>query len=226
MQQLLAAKRGRAGSSTDTMHALSVEPPQPLPSAPLLRGSNKPAEPSSPLAGGVLLDTSTPKGASPKAGLSDPDGSTGDLPKECPPTGDPSIGGSPQPGPSMSVAELEESLLAGLLGTKKRPASSLADPGNAEAGAEDDRQAVKKKPAAKPILKRPAGHTVPGASNIDMSGIFAKLRARKGTVSRKIFTSQAYHAAKVLAENSGFSADQAKAIGREALAKASILFDQ
>ena len=58
-----------------------------------------------------------------------------------------------------------------------------------------------------------------------MSGIFAKLRVRKDTMSKKGFTSMAYHNAKTMAENSGFSAEQAKGIAREAFGKASALYD-
>ncbi len=86
--------------------------------------------------------------------------------------------------------------------------------------------AVMKKPAAAVVLKRPAARAVPGEGNIDMSGIFAKLRARKGTMSRKGFTSMAYHNAKNLAENSGFSAEKAKVIAKGVHAKASALYDR
>jgi hypothetical protein len=88
--------------------------------------------------------------------------------------------------------------------------------------------AVVLKPAAAVPLKRPAAAVVlkPDGSNIDMSGIFAKLRARKSTMSKKGFTSMAYHNAKTMAEKAGFSAEQAKVIAREALNKASALYDR
>ena len=113
-------------------------------------------------------------------------------------------------------------MLAGLMqkkGFSKKPATSDQIGGPPVA--------VMKKHSAAVVLKRPAArHTVPGGSNIDMSSIFAKIRARKGTMSKKGFTSMAYHNAKTMAENSGFSAEQAKVIAREASGKASALYDK
>jgi hypothetical protein len=137
--------------------------------------------------------------------------------------------------PPLSVEALEEALLAGLnmkKGVMKKPAASVmkkpaaTKPEDGPPGAVMEK-GVMKKPAASVVLKRPAaGPKVLGGGNIDMSGIFAKLRARKGTMSRKGFTSMAYHNAKTLATSSGFSAEKAKVIARGVHAKASALYDR
>ena len=122
----------------------------------------------------------------------------------------------------LSVEALEDSLLAGLLGPvpKKRPRRSTIPETDPAFGS----SSLRKKPVGGLALKRPAAHA-PSASNIDMSGIFAKLRSRKGTLSRKCFTSQAYHGVRVLAESKGFSSDEAKALAREASRKASAMYE-
>ena len=112
--------------------------------------------------------------------------------------------------------------MAGLKGAKKKPAMA-EKPGTEPKG---EPQAVLKRPAAATSTKKVASKVAPGASNIDMKDIFAKLRARKGRVSRNCFTSIAYHGARVKAESSGYNADQAKAIAREFSAKASVMFDK
>lgn len=217
MQQVLAAKRRRVGFSMDSMLLTEpVEPaqPTPLPSAHLLRGTSKPAQPPGQLAYGHG------ELGGHKAGLATMPEDRKDLPITNSIKADSPEAGPPKAGPSTSVSveDLENALLAGLKG-KGTSESPETDP---EVGS----QAVRKKPAAGLILKRPASHMMPDASNIDMSGIFAKLRARKGKVCRNVFTSQAYHSAKVMAVNSGFSAEQAKAIARDAFGKAGVLFDE
>jgi hypothetical protein len=174
LQQMNATKRGRSSSSSGSTFA-EMFADSPLPSADLLRGNNKPAQPFRALADGHVG----------VGGQKDGEASPKTVVKEEP------------------EEEAIEELAA------KLPPSVL------------------KKPSAAVVLKRPAArHTVPGGSNIDMSGIFAKLRARKGTMSKKGFTSMAYHNAKTMAENSGFSAEQAKVIAREASGKASALYDR
>ena len=67
---------------------------------------------------------------------------------------------------------------------------------------------------AAPVKKRPAG-------KIDMTHIFARLRARRPIGSLKCFTSRAYHPVRALAIKNGFSMDEAKAMAHEASSKAS-----
>ena len=123
--------------------------------------------------------------------------------------------------PPPSVEALEAAMLAGLM-QKKGFNKKLATNDQIEGPP----VAVMNKPSAAVVLKRPAArHTVPGGSNIDMSSIFAKIRARKGTMWKKGFTSMAYNNEKTMAENSGFSAEQATEIAGEAFGKASALYD-
>jgi hypothetical protein len=191
LQQMNATKRGRASTSCGSAFAVMGDD-SPLPSADLLRGSNKQAQPPSAVADGE---------ASPKAVVKEELAGDAD---------DDKLKTSPP-----SVEALEAALLAGLMNKKdvrKKPAAAV----------------VLKRPAAAVVLKRPAAAVVlkPDGCNIDMSGLFAKLRARKSTMSKKGFTSMAYHNAKTMADNAGFTADQAKVIAREALGKASVLYDR
>jgi hypothetical protein len=191
LQHMNATKRGRASTSCGSAFAVMGDD-SPLPSADLLRGSNKQAQPPSAVADGE---------ASPKAVVKEElAGDADDDKLKTPPP---------------SVEALEAALLAGLMNKKdvrKKPAAAV----------------VLKRPAAAVVLKRPAAAVVlkPDGCNIDMSGLFAKLRARKSTMSKKGFTSMAYHNAKTMANNAGFTADQAKVIAREALGKASVLYDR
>ena len=155
LQQMSATKRGRASYSYGSPFTGLVAE-SPMPSADLLRGNNKPASPPKALAGGPVGPGEQTDGeASPKAVVKEK------LP------GDADEKGLLPP----SVEALEEALLAGLMGkkgVKKKPAAAVLTPP----------VVVLKKPAAAVVLKRPAAcHTVPGRKNIDMSGIFAKLRA-------------------------------------------------
>ena len=87
-----------------------------------------------------------------------------------------------------------------------------------------------KRPAGVTIAKKPAAATtlLPDASSIDMSDIFAKLRARRSQAGMtwKKFSSVAYHNATTLAMQSGFCEDNAKAIGRSAMGGAKVLYNE
>ena len=203
MQQVQSSKRGRGSSGSSSWMGM---PEAPLPSAELLRGNHKPAQPPNALADG-------PAAAAPAAVVKEELAEVADDAKLAK--------------PPLSVEALEEALLAGLnmkKGVMKKPAATKPEEGPPVAVM---KKGVMKKPAASVVLKRPAaGPKVLGEGNIDMPGIFAKLRARKHTMSRKGFTSMAYHNAKTLATNSGFSAEKAKVIARGVHAKASALYDR
>jgi hypothetical protein len=209
LQQMHATKRGRSSSSGGSVFAEMVAE-SPLPSADLLRGNSKPAQPPSALAYGQVGSGGQKDGeAFPKA-VVDVELAEDEPEKVL-------------PKPPPSIEELEAALLAGL-SNKKKQKGTMKKPAAAELVPP---VAVLKKPAAAVVLKRPAArHTAPDGSNIDMAGLFAKLRARKGTMSKKGFTSMAYHNAETMAKNAGFTAEQAKVIGREALGKASALYDR
>ena len=77
-------------------------------------------------------------------------------------------------------------------------------------------------------MKRPAAsdsEVGKAAPTFDLSGLFAKLRARKDKVNRASFTSQAYHNARVMAERAGYSEADAGAIGRQAYKDAGNIYD-
>ena len=208
LQQMNATKRCRSSSSSGSTFA-EMFADSPLPSADLLRGNNKPAQPFRALADGHVGVGGQKDGeASPKTVVKD-------EPEE------EAVEGKLAAKPPPSVEALEEAMLAGLMqkkGFSKKPATNDQ--------IEGPPVAVMKKPSAAVVLRRPAArHTVPGGSNIDMSSIFAKIRARKGTMWKKGFTSMAYNNEKTMAENLGFSAEQAKGIAGEAFGKASALYD-
>ena len=223
MQQVHATKKCRAGSSLD---AVTMQPPPttPLPSASLLRGNIKGAHSPLPLAQvkselGVASTALAAKGAADADEQADDRALSGASVDKVTKKEDSSRGEAPGKAPSLTIAAWEESLVKGMLagkGLKKKPAKSPDGP---------EADTVQKKPSAGPTLKRPAAH-MPYAGNIDLSSIFAGLRPRKGHVTRKVFTSSAYHKARTLAMQSGMSADQAKAIGRDAANKAGQIFDK
>jgi hypothetical protein len=195
LQQMNATRRSRSSTSCGSAFAV-MDADSPLPSADLLRGNNKQAQPGSSFTTGfgeASPSSCPPDTTCPSAGALGEEGAD-DVKLATPP-------------PPPSVEALEEAMLAGLL--KKKPAAAV----------------VLKRPAAAVVIKRPAAAVVLKPV-VDMSGLFAKLRARKGTMSRKGFTSMAYHNAKTMAENAGFTAEQAKVIAREALGKASALYDR
>jgi hypothetical protein len=209
LQQMHANKRGRASSSCGSSFAELVCV-SPLPSADLLRGNSKPAQPPIALAHGPVVSGEQQDGEAFQEAVAEEE-VAGEL------------GEKELAKPPPSIEELEERLLAGLRqkkDMKNKPAAAVP--------LKRPAAAVVLKPAAAVPLKRPAAAVVlkPDGSNIDMSGIFAKLRARKSTMSKKGFTSMAYHNAKTMAEKAGFSAEQAKVIAREALNKASALYDR
>lgn len=223
LQQMGANKRGPSSSSS---HIFVPEPvPLPMPSAPLLRQAQKPPQPSIQLAGqsGELVASSPPAGETCK---DEPAAEQTAEPEQKPGATTGTAEGAAQGIPT--VEDLEEALLAGMLGTRtrKRPAASVVEPKSAP---------VAKKPAAEPksasaVMKKPSSasttknNMVPNASNIDMTGIFAKLRARRSELDRKRYMSIAYHGAKTLAEKSGFTDDEAKTIARDVCARASAEF--
>ena len=126
--------------------------------------------------------------------------------------------------PDLSVEELEASMLAGLH-TKKHVGNQRAPPKNDEDTTK--KATILKKPAGVTIVKKPAALSMmPDASNVDLTGLFAKLRTRRATMDLKRFTSMAYHHAKKIAEHAGFSDDKAKAIARDSSGKASSLFNE
>ena len=237
MHQVNAHKRAR-GSCEPTgagmMAPISMPASMPLPSAHLLHNLRK--ETPSQLASGIG-ELAGPKGTEPVAAVmakpvgveevSEPPRPAAHVPETAVVVGDARR-------PDMSVADLEASLLAGYSQKTIGILKLWNDMKEGTCG-EKGEGADKTKAGAK-VLKRPAGRAaegpdaatsmLPDASSIDMSGMFAKLRARKATMDLKRFTSMAYHSADKLAKNAGFSDDKAKAIARDASAKASALFKE
>ena len=225
LQQMGANKRGRSSSSNE----IFVDQPQqlPLPCAPLLRQAHKPAQPPTQLASGhgELRDASMlplhnigvgePAINQPQPAPNQPGPASNQA--EPAPNQQDTAGGAAGIGPP-SVEDLEDALLKGMMSrhTQRKPAA--VDTKKTDV--------VMKKPSAATTLKRHARCMVPDASNIDMSGIFARLRARKGSLDRKRFMSMAYHSAKATAKRSGFSDDDAKAIARDVCAQASAVFHE
>lgn len=92
----------------------------------------------------------------------------------------------------------------------KKPATKLKRPA-----------ATNKRPAAAPsMFKRPAG------KQPLLKNVFRELRRIGPSISRKRFTSRAYHAAQKIQQRNGKSADNAKAAARSASKKASKLYDE
>ena len=245
IQQMSATKRSRSSSSHDMLQASGSNLQQfyPMPSAHLLRGATMPAQPPRRLTEGIdgpptkaeHADTEVKK----EPNDSEADGRAG------PPTRAELA--------ALGVEELEEQLLTGMLknGKRKKLAVKRVSKDKTTAGKVKVRVNVKatrkveptggagmKKPAAAEAshskakkaagMKKPAAaaasHGKPVANNIDIAGLFAKLRVRKASMTRKQFVSMAYHHAQQMAKSAGFGEDEAKAIARDAHGKASRMY--
>jgi len=225
-QQINATKRGGGPSSSfDPGHEMY----SPMPSASLLRIAQTSPRPPLPLT--YELPSPSPKGVPERIEAKA-------SPRSTSPVREPELATTPPVG----VQELEESLLAGLMGKPRKRKKGeiekatgvIPKPSRAKkvktAKVAAEKPIVMKKPAAailkarkKPIvMKKPAAHK--GGSKLDLQSIFAKLRALKGKTDYKRFVSIAYHDTRRLAHTAGYSEEEAKAFARDAHGQASLIF--